>query len=202
VNIKPDIQPLGPEHLDEAVSLLVSAFQDRPFYHYIAPDRPERREFLALNFRLRLEHGLGASEMDLAFLNRRIAGIAVWAPPVSVPPPEDHSMEEAFSVFPPGLRERFFGFFRTLMAARDQVISQPYWCLAPVAVLPEAQGRGIASALIRKKLAEIDALSLPCFLGTQDEVNAAIYARYGFQKVREDPLTPGITHYTMIRPRV
>jgi predicted GNAT family N-acyltransferase len=68
--------------------------------------------------------------------------------------------------------------------------------------LPERQGAGIASALIRKKLTEIDALSQPCFLGTQDEVNLAIYARYGFEKVREDPLSPELNHYTMIRGRV
>jgi GNAT superfamily N-acetyltransferase len=194
-----EIKPLGPENLDEAVALLVSAFIDRPFYRYIAPDSRERREFLALNFRLRLEHSLESGHIDGAAGDGRIAGLAVWTPPAEAPPPEDRSLEAAFAVFSPALRERFFGFLRTLMAARDQVIRQPYWSLAPVAVLPEKRGSGIASALIRKKLAEIDALSRPCFLGTQDEQNLAIYGRYGFEKVREDALSPGLTHYTMIR---
>lgn len=193
-----EIKPLGAEDLDEAVALLEAAFFDRPFYRYIAPDPPERREFLARNFRLRLEHGLEAGEIDLAVLEGRIAGLAVWTF-TGAPPPEDRSLEEAFSVFSPGLRERFFGFWHTLRAARDGVIRPPYWSLAPIAVLPEKQGRGIASALIRKKLAEMDALPRPCFLGTQDAENLAIYSRYGFQKVREDPLSPGLTHYTMIR---
>ena len=196
-----DIKPMGPERLDEAVTLLVSAFQDRPFYHYIAPDEAERREFLTRNFRDRLEHSLGVSDIELALQDGRLMGVAVWAPPVSAPPPEDHSLEAAFADFSPGLQERFFGFLRILMAARDQVIRQPYWSLAPVAVLPEEQGKGIASALIRKKLREIDAARTACFLGTQDAVNLDIYARYGFQKVREDPLTPGRVHYTMIRPK-
>ncbi|MDR0759798.1 MAG: GNAT family N-acetyltransferase [Treponema sp.] len=196
-----DIKTMAPEHLEEAVTLLVSAFQDRPFYQYIAPDQVERREFLTLNFRNRLEHSLGAGDIELAFQDRRLTGIAVWSPPLNAPPPEDHSLEEAFSVFSPGLQERFFGFFRILMAARDQTIRQPYWSLAPIAVLPEEQGKGIASALIRKKLREIDASRIACFLGTQDAVNLDIYARYGFQKVREDPLAPGRFHYTMIRPK-
>jgi predicted N-acetyltransferase YhbS len=85
------------------------------------------------------------------------------------------------------------------MAARDGAVGRPCWSLAPIAVLPEQQGEGIASALIRKKLAEIDALSQPCSLGTRDEVNLAIYARYGFRKVREDALSPGLTHYTMVQ---
>jgi GNAT superfamily N-acetyltransferase len=196
------IKALGPEQLDEAAALLVSAFVERPFYHYLAPDPVERREFLALNFRLRLEHSLETGHIDGAVQDGRIAGLAVWIPPADAPPPEDHSLEEAFSGFSQGLRDRFFGFLRVLTAARDQAVRQPYWSLAPIAVLPERQGAGIASALIRKKLTEIDAVSQPCFLGTQDEVNLAIYARYGFEKVREDPLSPELSHYTMIRGRV
>ncbi|MDR2247467.1 MAG: GNAT family N-acetyltransferase [Treponema sp.] len=198
-----DIKAMGEEHLEAAVTLLVSAFQDRPFYQYLAPGQVERREFLALNFRGRLEHGLGVSDIELAFQDRQLTGIAVWSPPLSSPPPDDHSQEEAFSVFSvfsPGLQERFFDFFRILTAARDQAIRQPYWSLAPIAVLPEEQGKGIASALIRKKLREIDAARAACFLGTQDAVNLDIYARYGFRKVREDSLAPGRFHYTMIRP--
>jgi ribosomal protein S18 acetylase RimI-like enzyme len=195
-----EIKPMGPEDIDEAVALLVPAFVNRPFYRYIAPDGPERREFLALNFRVRLEHSLGAGEIDLAVLAGHIVGIAVWAPPASAPPPEDRSQEAAFSGFSPGLQERFFGFLRILTAARDQSIARPYWSLAPIAVSPEKQGAGIASTLIRKKLAEIDSLRQPCFLATQDAANLAIYGRYGFQKVREDPLPPGLVHYTMVRP--
>jgi GNAT superfamily N-acetyltransferase len=194
-----EIKPLGPEQLDEALALLAAAFFDRPFYRYIAPDPLERREFFALNFRLRLEHGLETGEIDGAVQDGRIAGLAVWTPPAGAPPPEDRAMEAVFAGFSPVLRERFFGFLRTLTAARDQVIRQPYWSLAPVAVLPEKQGSGIASVLIRKKLAEIDARFQPCFLGTQDAANLAIYGRYGFEKVREDALSPDIIHYTMIR---
>jgi GNAT superfamily N-acetyltransferase len=201
MNIKTDIKPLGPEHIDDAVSLLVSAFKERPFYRYIAPQKPERLEFLALNFRLRLEHSLALSKIDIAVHGRNIAGIAVWLPPVSAPQSEDHSIETAFSVFSPGLRDRFFGFLSILTTARDKAIHQPYWSLAPIAVLPEEQGKGLASTLIRKKLREIDNSPAPCFLGTQDIANLNIYERYGFQKVREDPVAPGIVHYTMIRPK-
>jgi GNAT superfamily N-acetyltransferase len=188
--------------LDEAVTLLVSAFQNSPFYTYIAPDETERKEFLAVNFRHRLEDGLGLNAMDLLLLDRKIAAIAVWIPPVlpGKGPVENHSIEEALSVFSWGLQERFFAFLGTLSDAREQIIQQPFWSLGPVAVLPENRGKGLASVLIRKKLKEIDAAALPCFLGTQDRINLIIYAKYGFQKVREDPLVPPhIIHYSMIR---
>lgn len=194
------IAPLGPEHLDEAVSLLITTFQERPFYQYIAPDPNERRDFLALNFHQRLEHSLGVSEIELAFHGLRIVGIAVWARPVGATLTDASPHEETFPGFSAGLRERMTGFLHILISARDQVVRQPYWSLAPIAVLPEEQGKGIASSLIRKKLREIDMSPAPCFLGTQDAVNLDIYARYGFQKVREDPLAPGLVHYTMLRP--
>ena len=195
------IAPFGPEHLDEAVSLLITTFQERPFYQYIAPDPNERREFLALNFRQRLEYSLGVSEIELAFRGLRIAGIAVWARPAGAAPLDASPPEETFPGFSAGLRERMSGFLHILIAARDQAVRQPYWSLAPIAVLPEEQGKGIASALIRKKLRDIDVSPAPCFLGTQDAVNLDIYTRYGFQKVREDPLAPGLVHYTMVRPK-
>jgi predicted GNAT family N-acyltransferase len=194
-----DTRPLGPDDLKVAESILISSFHDRPFYRYIAPDESERQEFLKVNFRLRLEHGLETSEMEFALLDTRIVGIAVWSPPPIAPLDEDHSLEEAFARFSPGLQQRFFAFLTTLFSARDQVVQQPYWSLAPIAILPEEQGKGIASALIRKKLRQIDASRAPCFLGTQDKPNLAIYARYGFQVMREDPLAPGIVHYTMLR---
>lgn len=80
-----EIKPLGPEQSDEAMSLLEAAFFDRPFYCYLAPDPVDRRDFMALNFRLRLEHGLEAGETGLVVLNQRISGLAVWLPPVNTP---------------------------------------------------------------------------------------------------------------------
>jgi GNAT superfamily N-acetyltransferase len=189
--------------LDEAVALLVVAFQNSPFYTYIAPDETERKEFLTVNFRHRLEGGLGLNETEILLPDdRKIAAIAVWIPPV-VPgkePVENPSLEDALSVFSGELQERFFAFLGTLTGARERIIQQPFWSLAPIAVLPENRGKGLASVLIRKKLKKIDASALPCFLGTQDRINLTIYAKYGFKEVREDPLAlPDIIHYSMIR---
>jgi predicted GNAT family N-acyltransferase len=102
-------------------------------------------------------------------------------------------------VYSAGLRERFMAFVKILIQAREQTIQQPFWSLAPIAVLPKSRGKGVASALINKKLKEIDKSSPPCFLGTQDKVNVAIYEKFSFQKLREDLVSSDITHYTMIR---
>jgi hypothetical protein len=64
--------------------------------------------------------------------------------------------------------------------------------LAPIAVLPKSWGKGVASTPINKKLKEIDEARLPCFLGTQDKVNVAIYEKFAFQI----PNTAGISSFT------
>jgi GNAT superfamily N-acetyltransferase len=71
--------------------------------------------------------------------------------------------------------------------------------MGPIAVRPEAQGKGAASALLRKRLAEIDGAGLPCLLGTQDKKNLAIYNHYGFKLVRKDPLVENVFTYAMTR---
>jgi GNAT superfamily N-acetyltransferase len=202
-----NIMPMTSGDLDAAVSLLAASFQDRPFYTYLAPDPDERRAFLIANFRQRIAQGLGVNEIDLAVIDGGLAGIAVWAPPAAGEvgdeshAAEERSLEEWLTAYSAGLRERFLAFIKILTHARDQTIPQPFWSLAPIAVLPAFRGKRVASALINKKLKEIDGARLPCFLGTQDKVNVAIYEKFAFQTMREDPLSPEITHYTMIRPR-
>ncbi|MDR1949102.1 MAG: hypothetical protein LBQ38_06905 [Spirochaetaceae bacterium] len=193
---------LREQDIDEAAALLTAAFQNSPFYRYIVPDAAERLNFLRLNFEERLRGGLGRNDIEAALIGARIAGIAVWIPPAPDPSasPPEAALGEAFKAFSPGIGERFFAFLKTLHDARDLVISQPFWSLAPIAVLPEEQGKGIARGLIRRKLVELDAAALPCFLGTQDRINLTIYGNYGFKLLREDPLAPPeIFHYTMLR---
>jgi hypothetical protein len=61
------------------------------------------------------------------------------------------------------------------------------------------QGQGVGSALIRRKLPEIDASCAPCMLGTQDEANATIYERYGWRIARRVPFSSDFGSFIMIR---
>jgi GNAT superfamily N-acetyltransferase len=208
-----EITAMDKDDLDDGIALFVQAFQNSPFYRYIAPDADERLAFLTVNFRQRLEHSFGVNDMDAVRIHGNLAAAAVWIPPAELEPAHqarpDPALEEALSAFSRGVRERFFAFLAILTGAREQVIRQPYWSLAPIAVAGAYRGRGIASTLIRKKLALIDGglgrtegsgAGLPCFIGTQDAVNLSIYARYGFELVRQEPIAdPEIINYTMIR---
>ncbi|MDR0708146.1 MAG: hypothetical protein LBF60_09810 [Treponema sp.] len=147
------------------------------------------------------------NETDRAVVDGELIGIAVWSPPATGEAgaishaTADHSLEELLAVYSMGLRKRFLAFIKLLTQARDQTIQQPFWSLAPIAAPPKARGKGVASALINKKLKELDEARLPCFLGTQDKANVAIYEKFAFHTQREDSISSDITHYTMIRLR-
>ena len=76
----------------------------------------------------------------------------------------------------------------------------PHWYLWTLGVDPRLQSRGVGSALLRHKLAEIDAEGATAYLESSDPKNVPFYERHGFEatgviQVRDlPPLTP------MIRP--
>ena len=64
----------------------------------------------------------------------------------------------------------------------------------------------MVSELTNKKLKEIDEACLPCFLGTQDKENVAIYEKFTFQELGKTlfslilPITPCFDLETDERP--
>jgi ribosomal protein S18 acetylase RimI-like enzyme len=210
-----EIRRMQENDFDEVVAVLMAAFMDTLFYRYIVPDETERRAFHLASFRERIAHGLEVNHIDVAMKStstsksgeNKITGVAMWAPPeASFPsaenaPPAFTADLLAAKKISPGVAERFLAFLHLMHDANKRLFTPPFWSLAPVAVLPEEQGKGIGSALMRKKLAEIDASHLPCILATQDRINLPIYEHYGFHTVYEESIvSPDIVHYTMYRP--
>jgi GNAT superfamily N-acetyltransferase len=68
---------------------------------------------------------------------------------------------------------------------------EPHWYLATLGTDPEAQGRGIGSALMRPVLERCDAEGWPAYLESSKERNVPFYARHGFAVVKEVPLPGG-----------
>jgi GNAT superfamily N-acetyltransferase len=58
---------------------------------------------------------------------------------------------------------------------------EPHWYLPWIGVRPEAQGRGLGAALLRRGLARADRDGLPAYLEATNRRNAALYARHGFE---------------------
>jgi ribosomal protein S18 acetylase RimI-like enzyme len=184
----------------EIVALMAEGFFHSTLYTWAAPDEGERMKILNAMFRHRVSSWLGGScQTELALDGHIIVGSATWVPPHGDEQPGKGSLDEVFKGLSPGVVERWLKFQR-IIEAQDKSIPQPFWDLAPIAVSPEAQGRGIGSQLLRRKLREIDRAAQPCFLATQDRINLGIYERFGFKKIDEILVAPGgPVSYSMLR---
>ena len=74
------------------------------------------------------------------------------------------------------------------------------WYLYNLSIKRNAQGRGLASRLMRPMLQFCDDAGMVAYLETNKEANVSLYRHYGFDLMREEliPKTP-IMHYAMVR---
>ena len=74
------------------------------------------------------------------------------------------------------------------------------WHLYNLSIKKDAQGKGIASKLMRPMLQFCDDEMMVSYLETHKETNVSLYQHYGFDLMKEKkiPKTP-VTHYAMVR---
>lgn len=74
------------------------------------------------------------------------------------------------------------------------------WYLFNLSIKKDAQGKGLASKLMRPMLQFCDEEKMVAYLETNKETNVGLYRHYGFSLMKEEkiPKTP-VTHYAMVR---
>ena len=74
------------------------------------------------------------------------------------------------------------------------------WYLFNLSIKKDAQGKGIASKLMRPMLEFCDNEKMVAYLETNKEENVGLYRHYGFDLMREElvPKSP-VMHYAMVR---
>ena len=74
------------------------------------------------------------------------------------------------------------------------------WYLYNLSIKKDAQGKGIASKLLRPMLQFCDDEKMVAYLETNKESNVGLYKHYGFDLKREEPIPKtDVTHYSMVR---
>ncbi|MGK2948612.1 MAG: GNAT family N-acetyltransferase [Acidimicrobiales bacterium] len=76
---------------------------------------------------------------------------------------------------------------------------EEHWYLNVVGTLPERQGRGLGSAVLRPVLEHCDAEGVPAYLESTNPRNRSLYVRHGFVVSKEIPLPDGPTMAAMWR---
>ena len=100
----------------------------------------------------------------------------------------------------PGIIGRLLTYETYAMNLKKQYTDNYDWYLYNLSIKQSAQGKGIASKLMRPMLEFCDAEKMVAYLETNKESNVGLYRHYGFDLMREEliPKTP-VTHYSMVR---
>lgn len=163
----------------ETAQMLARAFHDDPVFGWIFPAVGSRHRRLGRFFTTELRHdSLRHGAVEVACVDGRVAGAAVWFPPGT------WSGTEVFAL--PGYL-RACG-RRLAVASRYQSVAvrahpreQPHWYLAVIGVHPPLQGNGIGAALLRSRLRRCDEDGLPAYLESSNRDNVPLYQHLGFR---------------------
>ncbi|ADB49713.1 GNAT family N-acetyltransferase [Conexibacter woesei] len=158
---------------------LARAFADDPIARWSCrPDRLRLRmleRFYAIRLRQVLRH-------DEVWVDPSLAGGALWLPPEEWRTSAVEDAQLARALLHPRLLPRVplvvHGFTGI---ERRHPPAPPHWYLAVLGTDPDAQGRGIGSALLRAVLDRCDADGVGAYLESSKERNVDFYARHGFR---------------------
>ena len=166
------------DDVSRLTSVLAAAFHEDPIFGWLMPDEATRQARLRRFFELELRHV--ALTRGCAWTSSALSGAALclppgaWRLPTRVLFAQGPSFARAFGVRLP----RAAGLLSTI---ERRHIREPHYYFAYVGVSPEAQGRGLGTALMRPTLDRCDEEGLPAYLEASSERNAALYERLGFE---------------------
>ena len=189
------VRTAEPADRGTAGAVLTASFFDDPVTEWLVPDRGRRPAVLPPGFELYFDafqpHGA-------TFVTADGAGVALWLPPGRELLRADQlegfgrRVEDALGPYAARLFE--LGEFFDAHAPEE-----PHWHLQLLGTLPDRQGQGIGSALLRHLLPRADSRGEPAYLEATTLRSRALYERHGFECRGEIVVPDGPTLWQMWR---
>ena len=99
-----------------------------------------------------------------------------------------------------GIIKRLVTYENFSMGLKKQFTDHYDWYLFNLSIKKDAQGKGIASKLMRPMLDFCDRERMVAYLETNKEANVGLYKHYGFDLMREELIPKSsVMHYAMVR---
>jgi len=197
-----EILQLPDRRVREAVDVLVRAFQDDPILTFFLHARSRRNMAFRAFFGSIIRAHLCFGHVYAAFVEDRVAGVAVWRPPAAGAETFRDRVRERWTrvfvrlLFPHTAGGLFRGFEATLALHPNT----PHWYLFFMGVAPGLQGRGIGSQLLVPVLEQADRARTLCYLETPFPRTHTFYQRHGFDITTEShPFQGAPPLWTMTR---
>ena len=201
---------LVPSQVPEATALLTRAFDEDPYFRFVAPD-PVQRAFLTSE--------VMQSNLEIAMSSRcafglvdegAVCGVCVWFSPGDYPPHASTELAARGRAIGRTLfrwareRESHVGVLTSALRMGELMDeahprTEPYYYLQVLAVDTDRQGRGLGSGMLREATAQADRDGRVAMIETSKPINKKLYERFGFRTVRATTLDGSPPVWTMRR---
>ena len=190
-----------PKDLDRLAEVAADAYCEYPLHNWFTKGKYDAKASkLIMQISLRTMTEDAIIYADSAEIN----GFAVWLPfgfsgSKTMPFLMNGGLKLIFhSGF--GIIGRLLTYEKYAMNLKKEFTDNYDWYLYNLSIKKDAQGKGIASKLMRPMLQFCDDERMVAYLETNKEINVSLYQHYGFDLMKEEliPTTP-VTHYSMVR---
>ena len=193
---KISIVPMENVDIHDTAKVAACAFAPTPFPMAIFRDEQKAERGMSRLFQVMFRHFPG--QVFVAKEDGRIVGVMrmVEWPRCQMTPLQAMRILPTMLGTWPGVGIRAMKGFGT-WAKHDP--KEPHWHLSPLTVVPERQGQGIGTQLLKEFCGRVDKTGLAAYLETDRPENVRLYERFGFKVTREMPVI-GVRCWFMWRP--
>ena len=196
-----DLYIVEKKDLDRLADIAADAYRDYPLHNWFTKgkyDKVASKLIMQISLKTMTEDAVIYADSE------ELNGFAVWLPfgfsgSKTLPFLLSGGLKLIFhSGF--GIIGRLLKYESYAMNLKKEFTDNYDWYLYNLSIKKDAQGKGIASKLMRPMLQFCDDERMVAYLETNKEANVGLYKHYGFDLMREEmiPKTP-VTHYSMVR---
>jgi ribosomal protein S18 acetylase RimI-like enzyme len=187
--------------LNRLAEVAADAYEDYPLHNWITKgkyDRKASKLIMQISLKTMMKDAIIYADSE------ELNGFAVWLPfgftgSKTLPFLFNGGLELIFhSGF--GIIGRLLTYENYAMKLKKEFTDNYDWYLYNLSVRKDAQGKGIASKLMRPMLTFCDNEKMVAYLETNKESNVSLYKHYGFELKKEETIPKtNVTHYAMVR---
>ena len=189
------------EDLDRLADIAADAYQDYPLHNWFTGgkyDKKASKLIMQISLKTMTEDAVIYADSE------EMNGFAVWLPigftgSKTIPFLVSGGLELILHSGP-SIIGRLLTYETYAMNLKKEFTDNYDWYLYNLSIKKDAQGRGIASKLLRPMLQFCDDERMVAYLETNKESNVSLYKHYNFGLKKEEiiPKTT-VTHYAMVR---
>ena len=187
--------------LDRLAEVAADAYKDYPLHNWFTKgkyDLKASKLIMQISLRTMSEDAVVYADSE------EINGFAVWLPfgftgSKTLPFLANGGMSLILHSGP-GIIGRLLTYETYAMNLKKEFTDNYDWYLYNLSIKKDAQGKGIASKLMRPMLQFCDDERMVVYLETNKESNVGLYQHYGFELMKEEQIPKStVTHYAMVR---